>query len=451
MFESMRVGRVGVLCGVMALMVANVVVAQEEAIEARWNASLGVGAMKFEGDEELKDGFLLSGRIGYDFNEWWSFETTAIFAPELKENMRFDDATGQEVSRLEEAAGEGIHDVSAFGLAFDGLFHFTRWERLDPYLSIGGGLVRYSEKIGKNNNDLSLRAGGGVLYHFNDEWAVRGDVRTYFAGDNTEANAMLDAALVWTWGARVQPDIWAKGGPVDSDGDRLTDVREGELNTDPYDQDTDDDGLTDGEEVLDTETNPLEADTDWDMLKDGEEVLRYKTNPLERDTDRGGVSDGHEVLEDGTDPLNGDDDLQLFELYIQFDYDQAVIKPQYFPELDIIAKVMTRHGKATAVVEGHADRKKRSDPKYNEKLSLRRAQAVVDYLVKIGIEAKRLEAKGYGFSRPKAPNDLSAGNPLNRRVEVYIAGMEGGSVVTEVATDAPIEVAPAALEDPSSK
>ena len=299
----MSIQRAGLICGTMALLVAGQSMAQEEAIEARWNASLGVGAMKFEGDEELKDGFLLSGRLGYDFNEWWTFETTAIYAPELKENMRFDDATGQEVSRLEEAAGEGIHDVSAFGLAFDGLFHFTRWERLDPYLSLGAGLIRYSEKIGKNNNDLSVRAGGGVLYHLNDEWAIRGDLRTYIAGDNTEANAIIDTAVVWTWGARVPSDIVAGGGPVDSDGDRLTDVREGELNTDPYDQDTDDDGLTDGEEVLDTETNPLEPDTDWDQLTDGDEVLRHKTNPLERDTDRGGVSDGHEVIEDGTDLL----------------------------------------------------------------------------------------------------------------------------------------------------
>ncbi len=447
----MSIQRAGLICGAMALLVAGQSMAQEEAIEARWNASLGVGAMKFEGDEELKDGFLLSGRVGYDFNEWWTFETTAIYAPELKENMRFDDATGQEVSRLEEAAGEGIHDVSAFGLAFDGLFHFTRWERLDPYLSLGAGLIRYSEKIGKNNNDLSVRAGGGVLYHLNDEWAIRGDLRTYIAGDNTEANAIIDTAVVWTWGARVPSDIVAGGGPVDSDGDRLTDVREGELNTDPYDQDTDDDGLTDGEEVLDTETNPLEPDTDWDQLTDGDEVLRHKTNPLERDTDRGGVSDGHEVIEDGTDPLVGSDDLQLFELYIQFDYDQAVIKPQYFPELDIIAKVMTRHGKATAVVEGHADRKTRSDPKYNEKLSLRRAQAVVDYLVKNGIQSKRLAAKGYGFSRPKAPNDMSAGNPLNRRVEVYIAGMEGAGMASDDIEVAQPVVAPVAVEDPSTK
>jgi outer membrane protein OmpA-like peptidoglycan-associated protein/opacity protein-like surface antigen len=399
--------------------------AQEKAIESLWYGSVGLGVMQFEGDEPVADGMVLSGRVGYDLNEWWSIEGSLVYAPTLDETFR--NSYGERISRLEETAG--VHDTSALGLAVDALFHFTRWERLDPYLTLGVGLTHYADDFSDSNNELSVRGGAGVMYHLNDEWAIRGDLRTYIAGSDTEVNAVLDVGVVWTWGAHVPVDIVASGGPVDTDGDRLTDVREGELGTNPFDADSDDDKLTDGEEVLDIGSDPLDPDTDLDMLQDGEEVLRYRTNPLDRDTDKGGVTDGHEVREDGTDPLNGADDLKLYELYIQFDYDKSVIKAAYYPEMDIIAKVLTRSPAATAVIEGHADRKKRSNPKYNMDLSKRRAQAVLDYLVtQGGIDKSRLKAKGFGFTVPKAPNDPEQGNPLNRRVEVYIRGLEDGAL-----------------------
>jgi len=415
--------------------------AQEQPVEALWYVSAGLGLIQFEGDEELEDGYLITARLGYDYSEWWSFEGAFSWAPKLEENMRYDVPTGTEVSRLEEAAGEGVHDTYAVGLALDALFHFTRWERLDPYLSIGAGAVIYGDKMHGDNMDTSLRGGGGVLYHFNDEWAARVDGRAFFAGEDTEANAIIDAGVIWTWGARLPPNILATDGPIDSDGDRLSDLREGELGTDPYNPDTDGDKLSDGEEVLDYHTRPLEPDTDWDGLKDGEEVHQYETDPLLQDTDNGGVADGHEVIEDGTDPRKGHgaDDLQLFRLYIRFDYDKATIKPEYFSELDIIGKVLKRHDASTAVVEGHADRKKLSDAKYNMELSERRAKAVVAYLVdKAGIEAGRLKAVGYGFERPQAPNDPKVGNPANRRVEVYIRGAREDDAESVVGADAPV-------------
>jgi len=160
-------------------------------------------------------------------------------------------------------------------------------------------------------------------------------------------------------------------------------------------------------------------------LSDGDEVLKYKTDPLNRDTDGGGVSDGHEVLEDGTDPLNKNDDLMLFELEMEFGYDQTIIQPQYYPKLDVVAKVLTRHPEATAVIEGHADRRTKSDAKYNQTLSEQRAAAAMKHLVGKGIDAKRMKSVGFGFTRPKVQPDLVNGNPENRRVDIYIRGAGG--------------------------
>lgn len=78
---------------------------------------------------------------------------------------------------------------------------------------------------------------------------------------------------------------------ADDDGDRLSNIREGELGTLPDDPDTDKDGISDGDEVLIYGTNPLQRDTDGDGLSDGEEILVTGTDPLRPDTDGDGITD----------------------------------------------------------------------------------------------------------------------------------------------------------------
>jgi hypothetical protein len=93
----------------------------------------------------------------------------------------------------------------------------------------------------------------------------------------------------------------------DSDDDGLTDGEEVILGTDPFDPDTDDDGLTDGQEVEVYGTDPLDPDTDDDGLNDGDEIAAG-TDPFDPDTDDDGLSDGDEVHVYGTDPLDPDTD-----------------------------------------------------------------------------------------------------------------------------------------------
>ena len=187
-------------------------------------------------------------------------------------------------------------------------------------------------------------------------------------------------------------------------------------------------GLTDGDEVLVYKTDPLNPVSDYDLLMDGEEVKKYKTDPLDPDTDKGGVRDGHEVIYDHTDPLDPSDDLLFFELNIVFDTDKDVIKPEFFAQLDKVAKVLLDNPGATAAVEGHADKRATSKRNYNIRLSEKRARAVARYFEGKGVSAARLNAVGYGFDHPKAPNDPVSGNLSNRRVEVYVSGAKPGKV-----------------------
>jgi OOP family OmpA-OmpF porin len=101
---------------------------------------------------------------------------------------------------------------------------------------------------------------------------------------------------------------------------------------------------------------------------------------------------------------------------ILFDYNQAVIKPAFYPELDAAFKVMNQNPGLKIEIQGHTDNK--GSAKYNQGLSERRAQAVMTYFLQKGIDPNRLSAKGYGLSRPIASNETDEGRAMNRRVQL---------------------------------
>ena len=281
----------------------------------------------------------------------------------------------------------------------------------------GDGLLDGEEIKAYGTNPLNPDTDGDGL---TDGEEVR-KYKTNPLNPDTDGDGLLDGDEVKKFGTDPRNP--------DTDGDGLKDGEEVvKFGTNPLDPDTDNDGLKDGDEVKKFGTNPLNPDSDYDMLSDGAEVLQYRTNPLDPDTDKGGVRDGHEVIYDRTDPLVAADDILFFELKINFDTDKSVIKPQYFGQLDKVAKVMLENPGSTATVEGHADRRATSQRAHNLRLSESRAKAICSYLQGKGIDGSRLKAIGYGFDHPKAPNDAKEGNLENRRVEVYIEGVKTGKV-----------------------
>lgn len=104
---------------------------------------------------------------------------------------------------------------------------------------------------------------------------------------------------------------------------------------------------------------------------------------------------------------------------IHFDLNQAVIRPESHGLLDQVASLLEAHPEVKRVrVEGHTD--DRGGDALNLPLSEARAQAVRDYLVGKGVEPARLEAKGYGSSRPLVPTAQPGAETQNRRVEFII-------------------------------
>jgi len=101
-----------------------------------------------------------------------------------------------------------------------------------------------------------------------------------------------------------------------------------------------------------------------------------------------------------------------------FDVGQAQLKPGGQRPIQSVARFMRERGERKIVIEGFTDNT--GSEAFNQRLSERRALAVRDALVKQGIDAERIEARGLGPQNPVASNDHPGGRSLNRRVEIVI-------------------------------
>lgn len=103
---------------------------------------------------------------------------------------------------------------------------------------------------------------------------------------------------------------------------------------------------------------------------------------------------------------------------IQFAWDSAALRSSEDTRLAEVTKLLLANVNYQARVEGHASSEGQAE--HNDKLSLKRAQAVVDFLVKQGVARDRLTAVGLGSSVPVADNATNAGRVANRRVEFVV-------------------------------
>jgi outer membrane protein OmpA-like peptidoglycan-associated protein len=103
---------------------------------------------------------------------------------------------------------------------------------------------------------------------------------------------------------------------------------------------------------------------------------------------------------------------------ILFETGKDVIRTSSYGILDNMVKIMKDNPEYNLSINGHTD--SAGDDAVNLDLSQRRADAVVKYLTKKGIEAARMTSKGFGETMPVADNDTAAGRAKNRRVEFKV-------------------------------
>jgi OOP family OmpA-OmpF porin len=106
-----------------------------------------------------------------------------------------------------------------------------------------------------------------------------------------------------------------------------------------------------------------------------------------------------------------------------FDFDKAVLKPEGKAKLDDLVSKMGGINLEVIIAVGHTDAI--GADAYNQKLSVRRSEAVKSYLVSKGVEKNRVYTEGKGEKQPVADNKTAEGRAKNRRVEIEVVGTRG--------------------------
>jgi outer membrane protein OmpA-like peptidoglycan-associated protein len=259
-----------------------------------------------------------------------------------------------------------------------------------------------------------------------------------------------------------------KAGPADNagcpfgdlDGDGLPDNQDkcpevagpAQNNGCPF-SDSDGDGLKDEDDACPEQAGPIAnmgcpwGDTDGDTILDNVDLCPKEKEDFDEfedqdgcpdpDNDGDGVPDEKDKCKNEPETINGfqDEDgcpdqgkvvvivrkekIEILEK-VYFATGKAVIKRQSFSLLNQVAQVIRGHKEIKKIrVEGHTD--SQGGDKSNLRLSQRRADAVRKYLIDQGVQPDRLQAIGYGETKPIASNKTAAGREENRRVEFVIA------------------------------
>ena len=103
-----------------------------------------------------------------------------------------------------------------------------------------------------------------------------------------------------------------------------------------------------------------------------------------------------------------------------FDFNKSVIKPEGKAKLDDLISKIQGINLEVIIAVGHTDSV--GSDAYNQKLSIRRSEAVKAYLVSKGIEKNRVYTEGKGEKQPVADNKTAEGRAKNRRVEIEVVG-----------------------------
>jgi OOP family OmpA-OmpF porin len=216
--------------------------------------------------------------------------------------------------------------------------------------------------------------------------------------------------------------------PLDTDGDGVPDAEDacptvvGDATPGAYRRgcppDRDRDGIPDAEDACpdvpgvpsdDPKRNGCPGDSDGDGIPDDKDACPHDKGPPSEDPKLNGCPTAVRV--------EGSQIVILQQ--VNFDTNRATITKDSFTVLEQVAAVLQDHPEiARLAVDGHTDN--RGGDAQNKSLSERRAIAVVLWLTEHGVDARRLEARGFGQRRPIAANVTTMGRAKNRRVEFLI-------------------------------
>lgn len=272
----------------------------------------------------------------------------------LNENWTLEAVASKWDSEFESNAA----DFDGTQYRLDALYNINTESLWRPYVAFGAGdQEREFTATGDTERDTLLNLGAGVKRALGGNWEFRTDLRAFNSLDNEYTDLALNAGISYLFGGSPAP-VKAAPAPV-------------------ADKDSDGDGVFDSKDQCPDTPKAHKVDDVGCSLKLTESVA--------------------------------------IELNITFDTAKSIIKPAFEGEVAKLATFMGQYADTVVTVEGHTD--SQGSEAYNQKLSQSRADAVKAALItKYGIAADRVNAIGYGESKPIADNMTAAGREQNRRV-----------------------------------
>jgi OOP family OmpA-OmpF porin len=309
------------------------------------------------------DTFALEGNLGYHRIDGWP-EWPAV---RQRQSQDFLDL--------------GVNLVSSFNTQGN----------YSPYLLVGAGYLGTETELGTTDSSPTGTAGFGLKVRFGDSpWSLRTEwrMRYAFGGDNSYNDQLASLGVRYSFGGSsgsglaLAAAVPESAPAPDSDGDGVANNLDACPNT-----------------PLGVPVNPAGCPQDSDV--DGVADHRDRC---------AGTKAGVRVDDQGCDII------ELKPVY--FEIESAVLSAYAKRVLDEAASILASNANVQVEIGGHADSSGPED--YNMKLSVRRAEAVRQYLEQAGVDSKRLTVRGYGESQPIASNETILGRADNRRVELKV-------------------------------
>lgn len=258
-----------------------------------------------------------------------------------------------------------LGDATVYGGRLDALYYYTPDKDLVPFFAIGvgGRSLKYDDQ-GPDGDNFLINWGLGAKYFLSDNLALRGDVRHLILFNDINHNLEYALGISYLIGGKKPAPVVQAVAPAP-------------------------------EPTPEAAPTPAPQPTPAPVV--APQPAPVATTAMEK-----------AIIEKGRATLN-----------VQFKTGKSDIQPQYQAELAKFADIMKKHPDLKVTIEGHTDNT--GGAAYNKKLSQQRAESVKRYLVqKLGIDASRLSAVGYGLTRPIADNATAGGKMKNRRVEAAV-------------------------------
>ena len=426
-----------------------------------WAVSFGINSIDFFNSSTIGDDIkdLLGNR------DWNILESVTRISGEKYLDKGFSLQLAGSINKINTFNGgfdQNVDDVDFFLWTVDAVVKYdlnmlvgdTGW--FDPFVLVGGSYTRANKlaegmfNVGTGFN-VWFNENLGVTFQHQSRWGFADKVARHyqnslglvvrFGGKDTDGDGIYDKDDA----CPEEAGLKEFNGCPDADGDGIKDSDDAcpnvaglaSLNGCP---DSDGDGIADKDDMCPnakgTKENKGCPDTDGDGVVDKDDKCATVAGPAANggcpwpDTDGDGVLDKDDECKNEVGPASNKgcpepviakkamEVIEFSAKSILFKSGRSSFKAGVTKQLDAIAEIMAKNPKATFAIGGHTD--STGSKAINDKLSEKRAKAVMEYLVKKGVDASRLTAKGYGSSEPVDSNKTREGRANNRRVEIKL-------------------------------